>query len=66
MYFHCCTELSYLWINVSGRRHSRGTPYRQQNTREIVSLSPDPVEQVRQMEEDERMAMMLQVCKGYS
>lgn len=43
-----------------GRRHNRGTHRQLQNARELVSQSPDPVEQVRQMEEDERMARMLQ------
>ncbi|XP_054713705.1 uncharacterized protein LOC129223162 [Uloborus diversus] len=44
-----------------GRRYGRGTVHRHfQNNYEVVSLSPDPVEQVRQMEEDERFARMLQ------
>lgn len=70
--FSACMNINFLFyvhlifvediFIILGRRHNRGT-HRQLNARELVSLSPDPVEQVRQMEEDERMARMLQVNK---
>lgn len=41
------------------RRHSR-VPSRGSRSQDPVSVSPDPVEQVRQMEEDERLARLLQ------
>ncbi|KAF8796397.1 dentin sialophosphoprotein-like isoform X2 [Argiope bruennichi] len=43
-----------------GRRYRRGSQGFRSSGQDIVSLSPDPVEQVRQVEEDERFARMLQ------
>ncbi|XP_015923178.1 uncharacterized protein [Parasteatoda tepidariorum] len=44
-----------------GRRRQRGSwRHRHDPVQEVVSLSPDPVEQVRQVEDDERFARILQ------
>ncbi|CAL1267233.1 unnamed protein product [Larinioides sclopetarius] len=43
-----------------GRRYRRGPQGFRASGQDVVSLSPDPVEQVRQVEEDERFARMLQ------